>query len=409
MSNDGGQTWSLRTVVPGNGPVGTGDISVGFSTGSGILYVGILSANAPANRTRLQILRNTSYLSTATMPVLVDRLDVDQPWVVATSVPGQAGQAADHVYVGNNDLGGQPKTATIDFSLNGAAATAAAGFASHRIETGNTAGQDGPPIRIGLHPSGTVYAVHQRWTHTSGNTITFEVVVTRDDNWGSAANPFSALTDPSDGSVGMRAATHLTAVWNGSMGHERLGADSAIAVDPTNHDVVWIAWGDQPGGPSAPWTTHVRRSTDGGQTWSGDLRKVSKGKNPCLAVNAAGHLGFLCQALTGTGTAQRWQTTFEVTTDGWTTPVTPTVLHTALASNPAPAFLPYLGDYARVIAVDTAFYGVFSGNNHPDKANFPNGITYQRNVDWNAHQLLDLDGTTAVPDSIDPFFFAWTD
>ena len=409
VSSDGGQTWALRTVVPGDGPAGTGDISVGFASGSGILYVGILSADAPANQTRLQILRNTSYLSTATMPVLVDRLGVDQPWVVAASAQDQAGQAADHVYVGNNDLAAQPKTATVDLSLNAAAAAAPAGFATHRIEAGAPVGQDGPPIRIAVHPAGTIYAAHQRWTAVSGNNITFEVVVTRDDNWATAANPFAALTDPADGSVGMRAATGLTAVWNGSMGQERLGADSAIAVDPTNRDVVWIAWGDQPGGARAPWTIHVRRSVDGGQTWSGDLRTVSKGKNPCLAVNAAGHLGFLCQALIGRGTAQRWETTFEVTTDGWTTAAVPTVLHTALAASPAFTFLPYLGDYARVVAVDNAFYGVFSGSNHPDRANFPNGVTYQRNVDWNAHRLLDLDGTTAVPDSIDPFFFTWTD
>jgi len=37
VSSDGGQTWALRTVVPGDGPAGTGDISVGFASGSGIL------------------------------------------------------------------------------------------------------------------------------------------------------------------------------------------------------------------------------------------------------------------------------------------------------------------------------------------------------------------------------------
>src|SRR5436305_15312833 len=64
VSTDGGQSWSLRTVVPGNGPFGTGDISVGFATTSGVLYIGILSANAPAKRTRLQMLRTSNYLST---------------------------------------------------------------------------------------------------------------------------------------------------------------------------------------------------------------------------------------------------------------------------------------------------------------------------------------------------------
>src|SRR5712692_2826026 len=36
ISTDGGNTWSLRMVVPGNSPAGgTGDISVGFATTGG--------------------------------------------------------------------------------------------------------------------------------------------------------------------------------------------------------------------------------------------------------------------------------------------------------------------------------------------------------------------------------------
>jgi hypothetical protein len=410
VSTDGGQTWATRMVVPGNAlPAGTADISAGFAAESGVLYVGILKPDLPTDQKRMQILRTASFLSTATMLVLEDRLGPDQPWVVADGSLAQPGQPVDRVYVGNNDLGALPTTATVDFSLDAALAAPPAGFAPHRIETDATADRDGPPIRIAIHPAGTIYAVHQRWTNTAGATITFEVVVTRDDNFAADADPFTALTDPADGSVGRRLTTGLTAVWDSIMGQERLGADSAIAVDPTNADVVWVAWGDQPQGVASPWTIHVRRSADRGQTWSADLRTVTKGKNPCLAISAAGQLGFLCQTLTGTGAAQRWETTFEVTADGWATPVVPTVLHRALAASPTRDFQPYIGDYARLVAVDNVFYGIFSGSNHPDQANFPNGVTYQRNVNWNAHQLLDLDGITAVPDSIDPFFFAWAE
>jgi hypothetical protein len=197
-------------------------------------------------------------------------------------------------------------------------------------------------------------------------------------------------------------------VWDAILGQERTGADSAIAVDPTDSDVVYVAWGDRPGGAAGTWTLHVRRSTDRGRTWSGDLRTVSKGIDPCLAVNAEGHVGFSCHQLSGRGATQRWVTHFEVTGDAWATPVTPTVLHTALAARPVATFLPYLGDYARLLAVGNDFYGVFSGSNHPDMHNFPNGVVYQRNVDWNAHTLLDLDGASPVPDSIDPFFFHWS-
>jgi hypothetical protein len=408
-STDGGQSWSLRTVVPGNGPFGTGDISVGFATSSGMLYCGILSANAPPHQTRLQILRTSNFLSMTTMPVLVDRLGVDQPWVVAGTVQVSPSQNADRVYVGNNDFGASAgHTATVDLSLDAAQTPAPGGFAAHRVERGATLGQDGPPVRLALHPDGTVYAVHQRWTGATGTTITMDVVVTRDDQWGTGANPFSSLIEAGSGSVGQRVLSDRTVVWDARMGQERLGADSAIAVDPTNSDVVWVAWGDRPGGPSHSWTLHVRRSTDRGQTWSDDLRTVRRGKNPCLAVNADGALGFLCQQLIGRGTSRRWMTEFEVTADGWASPVEPVVLHRALAAHPAPTFLPYLGDYARVVSVGRDFYGVFSGSNHPDKTNFPNDVMYQRNVDWDAHSLLDLDGTTPVPDSIDPFFFHWS-
>ena len=407
VSTDGGQTWSLRAVVPGDGPFGTGDISVGFADQGGVLYCGILSANAPANTTRLQIMRTSNFLSTATMSVLVDRTGVDQPWVVAGTVQ-VGGAARDRVYVGSNDFGGpNGQTATVDLSLDAATGAAPAGFAAHRIERGATAGQDGPPIRLAIHPDGTIYAVHQRWTSGSGTTIKMDIVVTRDDGWAAGPNPFGALTDASDASVGQRIVKGRVTVWNATMGQERLGADSAIAVDPTNSSIVYVAWGDRPGGAAKPWTIHVRRSTDRGQTWSKELRTISKGKNPCLAVNSDGALGLLCQQLTGTGTAQRWVTSFEVTKDAWTTKVTPAVLHTALAAQLTPSFLPYLGDYARVVSVGKDFYGIFSGNNHPDQGNFPNGVSYQRNVNWNNHSLLDLDGVTHVPDSIDPFFFHW--
>jgi hypothetical protein len=63
-----------------------------------------------------------------------------------------------------------------------------------------------------------------------------------------------------------------------------------------------------------------------------------------------------------------------------------------------------IGDYVGVIAIGNNFYGVFCGNNTPDLANFPNGIVYQRNADFNTHTLLDL-ANNPVPASIDPFFF----
>src|SRR5947209_7647284 len=60
LSNDGGQTWALNSVVPsviaGQEAI-TGDISVAFSPKTNVLYAGILRFPAPNNDTRLNILR----------------------------------------------------------------------------------------------------------------------------------------------------------------------------------------------------------------------------------------------------------------------------------------------------------------------------------------------------------------
>jgi hypothetical protein len=74
---------------------------------------------------------------------------------------------------------------------------------------------------------------------------------------------------------------------------------------------------------------------------------------------------------------------------------------------PDSQFDPYLGDHIRLLAIGPAFYGVFCGNNTPDPANFPHGVTYQRAADWTTGTLLDTDGTTEVAPSIDPFFFEY--
>ena len=66
---------------------------------------------------------------------------------------------------------------------------------------------------------------------------------------------------------------------------------------------------------------------------------------------------------------------------------------------------PYLGDYMGMMAVGKDFFGAFSTNNTPDLSNFPNGVTFLRNHNFGTQTLLDLDGVTPVPISIDPFFF----
>ena len=66
------------------------------------------------------------------------------------------------------------------------------------------------------------------------------------------------------------------------------------------------------------------------------------------------------------------------------------------------------GYQANLVAVGQTFFGIFSANNKPDMANFPNGVRYQRNANFVTRTLLNVSGTQPVAVSIDPFFFKVT-
>lgn len=407
VSVDGGNTWALHTIVPGG--FMTRDISVAFADRGGALYAGILAGF----NTHLNVLRTTSPTSVAPMTVLVDRAHEDQPWTTAATTA--AGE--DRVFMGHNDFNVQPKTASVEISQDARMAAAPAGFSTHVLENRPNQGQDGPPVRTAVHPDGTVYAAFQRWTTLVARTTTFtdvrmDVVITRDDNWGAGPNPMQSLVDSGDGAVGQRVATNRFVRFTasvGPLGQERIGSDLAIAVDPNNSANVWVAWCDRVGGQTGTdWTLHVRHSTDQGQTWGKDVRTIRNAKNPALAVNAKGLLGFLHQRVVLPPPSSLWVTRLELTADSWASDPERFVLHRALASSPKTQGTPYLGDYIRLLAVEDDFYGVFSGSNRPDNANFPNGVSYQRNANFATQTLLGVDGVSGVAESIDPFFVHFT-
>jgi len=401
VSSDGGNTWTLNSIVPGaNKTTGTGDITLKFSKSNSTLYAGILRGDSKT--TRLHILRTKNFTGATPMEILVDRFNVDQPYVQVSTVTKGADKGKDRVYVGSNDLsvGG---SATIEQSLDGGAANPT--FKKIRIESRSTPGQDGPPVRPSIHPDGTAYAIYHAWrsfNHGTGEG-TADVVVVRDDSGGAGAKPFSDLVDAGDTKVGVRVAQNTRFNFNGVLGLQRTGGDVALAVDPTNSDVVYVAYNDDQG---AFYMLHVLRSTDRGKSWTADLRTIRNALNPALAINDAGKVGFLYQQLTGSGAAQRWETKLELTTNGanWN------ALTLAKVPSGAPAlkFDPYLGDYAHLMALGKDFYGVFSANNTPKKTNFPNGVVFQRNANWTTNTLLDTDNTRQVRASIDPFFLRVT-
>src|SRR5215471_6042282 len=200
VSIDGGNTWTLNSIVPSTVADGsaTADITVAFGTASNTLYAGIIRYPFPADRTRLNILRTKDFQSAALMTVLVDRIGhgVDQPYVQATTVASGSAKGKDRIYVGDNDFnatGG--RTATIDQSLDAAKTNPT--FSSVRIESRTTSGQDGPSVRPAIHPDGTVYATFHAWRTFSNATGagTADIVVVRDDAGGVGPAPFTSLVD----------------------------------------------------------------------------------------------------------------------------------------------------------------------------------------------------------------------
>jgi hypothetical protein len=421
VSTNGGLTWRLNPIVPsGAGQFfPTGDITTaapgrrsdddddddddGDDNGDDNgrrLYAGIL--RTPGSLL-FNALRTPDFLSPTIMSVLLSRSDEDQPWAQVVKVRSGPDAGKDRLYIGINDFNALPRSATVEQSLD--AAVAAPAFTSARIEQRNTSGQDGPQIRTVAHRDGTVYAVFYGWRDFDiTNRVTADVVVVRDDNGGAGATPYTDLVDANDGVAGVRVVQNITFTFNSILGQTRLGGNPSIAVDPRNSSTVYLAWADAQTSLS---TLHIRRSTDRGQTWGADLRSIANATNPALAVNSRGHVGLLYQRLTGTAPNQRWETHLERSSNGgaaWGD----SVLANTPAATPVPTFQPFLGDYDYLMAVGRTFYGIFSANNSPNRANFPSGVRYQRNVDFATNRLLGLDGSTIIPTSIDCFFVKCT-
>jgi len=390
VSNDGGDSWTLRNTLPSQ--LQTADITHAGGGSPPVLYAGILKVPGfPLNE-----LKTVDFFSPATMTLQASRADIDQPFVRATEV-----SSADRVYVGLNDFDAPDgRTATVDVSLNGGTT-----YTARRIETRNTLGQNGPSIRPAVAQDRTVYVAYFGWRSQTGSDVTSDVVVVRDDSGASGATPFRDLLDPSDHLPGRLVATHVTIPWSNAptLGQERIGSTLSIAVDALHSDNVYVAWADRVGTGDI-YTVHVRRSTDRGATWSGDLRALTNATDASLAVSTNGTVGLLYQQVTGAGSASRWVTRLEQSKDGFATHQD-VVLATVPATTPPFQFLPYIGDYNGLLTRGSQFLGIFSANNTPDSANFPQGVVYQRRVDFATHRLLDGSGA-AVAVSIDPFFFS---
>lgn len=384
LSNDGGDTWGQFGIVP----AAALDYNAKFSRNA--LYCGNLDSTLA-----LGVFRATNPFSGSPMVQTDAEPNIDQPWMQVETVRKGPDEGKDRVYAGyNNWVPATGPFASIDVSPDGMAGVPV--FNQVQLET--RAGVDGPSVRPAVHPDGTVYVAYFGWRPPGDSTIS-DVVVARDDRWGTGGTPFQDLVDPGDSHFGVRVVTGVNLAFTffsgQSLGPDRIGSDLALAVDPRpkHARLVWIAWCDLQAGV---YTLHVRRSTDRGLTWSSDLLTVANANSPGLAVSHDGRVGVFYQQLTGPAAAQRWEHHVQFTRKGasW---------HDILLANTAATN--WTGDYNYLQAHGRDFYGTFATDNTPDLANFPHGVRYQRNVNFATKQLFNLAGTTVIPASIDPFFF----
>ena len=407
---DGGLTWTLNAIIPsGTATTGTGDITVRYATTSDWLYAGILrSPPASGASSTMDILRTNNVAGTALMQVLSTRNQPDQPYIQAASVLSGTARGRDRIYVGNNDGAGAAtnQTSTMDLSLDASATTPA--FTTLRLDQRAPANNGAPPVRTAIHPEGVIYSAFFSQTafNATTNVVTGNIIVVRDDNWGSGATPFRNLTDPVDGLVGSRVAIGITCPFSGNtLGQERIWQRMNIAVNPNNSNQVYVVFSDFPTG-AAPYTLHVRRSDNAGSTWTADIRVITTATVPSLAVNTLGELAFSYQQLT----AGNWRTIVETTTNNFTT-ITTNILHSFPDGTPARVFQPYLGDYAYLTSMPFGkdFCGIFSASNDPNPVRFPTvQPTWQRNINATTNNLRNLANTANVAISIDPYFFRLT-
>ena len=412
-STDGGSTWVLPFVLPSSSTAKYPNhgATARFG-GNNAVYAAI--AMPDSSPSTIVISRGTA---TQQVPIPISPVQGYEPIIEATTVLVGDGTGRDRVYVGYNDttpanmIWGCP---TIYQSMNAADPTS---FKAVTIDTNSdiesmaAKSEQGGKVRIAIHGGGTIYAAFYH-----RGSLGWGVVVVKDTNWGNSPQPYQALSPHGAFVASMINTDQASATGTGWNADDR-GWDLAIAVDPNRDDHVYLVYSKYDGMSSTyaeGYSLYVMRSPDGGQSWSSAHdAPVKMAKNPGLAINTLGHVGFMYQQFDGT----HWVTVFERTTNAWPPPDQPSwEVHKLHQFSPSQYPLAYgmpplLGRHAGLQAVGKDFCGVFSGDNTPDFAhNFPDfGVTYKRNHSPGASAVLyGNDNLTPISPSIDPFFFRFT-
>ncbi|HEX3867968.1 MAG TPA: hypothetical protein VHV78_14500, partial [Gemmatimonadaceae bacterium] len=75
---------------------------------------------------------------------------------------------------------------------------------------------------------------------------------------------------------GVYKSTNAGVSWTPVFDSVRTGSIGAIAIAPSNPDILWVGTGEGNNMRSSSWGTGVYKSTDGGKTWSGAMLAKSQ-------------------------------------------------------------------------------------------------------------------------------------
>lgn len=378
VSTNRGATWSLSNSIPPQ--YSNASASVGFNS-TGSLFVGVDENGVSGFR----IYRTENFSSSPNFVRLTSEF-IDA--VSGAQILLQKNGTAERLLMVATEHG-----EAVSASIANANASTAGLLPRTFINKRSNSFSGSNHLPLASHADGTSYTVFRGNRVKLNSGPRADIIVFRDVV--SAANRFDNLVG-ADKKIGVVVVSSQP-----SYPAQFFETDSqtAIAVDPRNskHVVIVFQEGLSIGGS----TLHLRRSTDGGRTWSADLRAVRKGKNPSVAFNSAGRLAFMYQV----EDAGRLITTLEESDSAFVTSngnVVNQLSNAAIlfsdANNPQDA-----GPRTVLVADGLAFIGVFASPNTPIQSNFPAGVVYQRKVNWNNKTLLGTNGGSVISPSFDPF------
>ena len=408
LSFDEGSSWSLRCPLQRSQLGSVTDVAIDFTgDGSALIASYLDSPNAGG---RVQRVRDwTVYETTTSEMVKENATGADQPFAVASPNPtSQAFTVGTYMPTPDCPAGGI-------------------------IWWWNTKKRNGAPC-VAPRPAVrvmTVRTAHARDGRSYGlylslrNDDKSDLVLVRgrlsDEDTDDAArfddltddvllDPFISSSDPCavhDGALGQRlrnCAYVPTDSWHAvdnclpGLGPQRRNPNQiALAIDPSDSRTVYFVYGDAHATPDDSITLHLARWSDAsGQREVRELLTVRNALNPAIVITDAGRIGFAYQQFID----GNWQTHIQVSSPD------KTVWDDIALTDPSPEAepachptwsSPYLGDYMDIAAVGETIYGTFSFNNNP-----------VRNPDAIYLRDKTLLGSSAVPYTIDPFFYKVT-